>query len=69
MMHLVLIVPWSVVTEDTWRLPNMDVSVWMPVTEQFSITVAPALVAARARALQNPDGSNTPSLGLARVMI
>jgi len=62
--HLVLIVPLSVVTEETWRLPNIDVSVWIPVMEQFSMTLAPARVAARVRAVQNPAGSTVPSLGL-----
>ena len=67
MMHLVLMVPLFVVTEDTWRLPNKDVSVLMAVTGQFSIILAPDRVAARLRAVQNPEGSNTPSFGLQQV--
>lgn len=64
MTQLVLIVPFSVWTADTWRLPNRVFSVSIPVTTQSSTTLAPARVAARVRAVQNPAGSTTPSRGL-----
>ena len=64
MTQLVRIKPLSVRTPEICRLPSSEVRVSIAVTGQSSITRAPSLVAARVRAVQNPAGSTTPSLGL-----